>query len=319
MKLLVTGGAGFIGSHFVDYINQIHPDWQVYVLDLLTYAGSLDNLKYANCKIIEGDIRSRLDVAKVLQEGMDLVVNFAAETHVDNSLKNSGPFLTTNILGVYNLLEGCLEHKVQRFLQVSTDEVYGDIYGLGPGQSLETDRLSPGNPYASTKAAAEMAVMAYHKTYGLDAVITRGSNTYGPRQFPEKVIPLFIMNALTNKDLPIYGDGSAKRQYLYVEDHCDFIEMVLLSGAAGEAYNVGGSGLYNTLEIATEILAKIPSSTSKIVHVEDRKGHDMLYNISNTKLYDLKPTPESSNRVYDYEDYMDKTIKYYEEKVNAGL
>ena len=256
-KVLVTGGAGFIGSNYVHYAIANHPTWEIVVLDKLTYAGNLANLDNVKDRItfIEGDIANPEDVEKAV-DGVDAILNFAAESHVDRSLRDPLPFIRTNIEGTLLLLEAARKHQIKRFLHVSTDEVYGDLVGCDR-HSLESDVLSPRSPYAASKAGAEHLVFSYGISYGLDVVITRGSNTYGPYQYPEKIIPLFITNALESKSLPIYGKGAAVRDYLYVEDHCSGIDTVLHAGKRGNAYNLGARMEVNGIEVAQTIL-KLP-------------------------------------------------------------
>ncbi|MFN9395076.1 MAG: dTDP-glucose 4,6-dehydratase [Pseudanabaena sp.] len=278
-KVLVTGGAGFIGSNFVHYALDHHPDWEIVVLDKLTYAGNLDNLKDIRDRLIfiQGDIANPDDVEKSVK-GVDCILNFAAESHVDRSLRDPRPFIQTNIEGTLLLLEAARKYQVSRFLHVSTDEVYGDLAG-SDRHSLESDVLTPRSPYAASKAGAEHLVFAYGISYGLDVVITRGSNTYGLYQYPEKIIPLFITNALETKSLPIYGDGSAVRDYLYVEDHCSGIDTVLHKGISGNAYNLGARLEISGIEVAQTILGLLDCPESLMQYVRDRPGHDYRYSV----------------------------------------
>ncbi|MFN6164997.1 MAG: dTDP-glucose 4,6-dehydratase, partial [Pseudanabaena sp.] len=278
-KVLVTGGAGFIGSNFVHYALDHHPDWEIVVLDKLTYAGNLDNLKDIRDRLIfiQGDIANPDDVEKSVK-GVDCILNFAAESHVDRSLRDPRPFIQTNIEGTLLLLEAARKYQVSRFLHVSTDEVYGDLAG-SDRHSLESDVLTPRSPYAASKAGAEHLVFAYGISYGLDVVITRGSNTYGLYQYPEKIIPLFITNALETKSLPIYGDGSAVRDYLYVEDHCSGIDTVLHKGISGNAYNLGARLEISGIEVAQTILGLLACPESLMQYVRDRPGHDYRYSV----------------------------------------
>ncbi|MFN5767115.1 MAG: dTDP-glucose 4,6-dehydratase, partial [Pseudanabaena sp.] len=278
-KILVTGGAGFIGSNYVHYALDHHPTWEIVVLDKLTYAGNLDNLKDIRDRItfIQGDIANPEDVEKAVHS-VDAILNFAAESHVDRSLRDPLPFIRTNIEGTLLLLEAARKHQIKRFLHVSTDEVYGDLVGIDR-HSLESDTLSPRSPYAASKAGAEHLVFSYGISYGLDVVITRGSNTYGLYQYPEKIIPLFITNALESKSLPIYGDGSAVRDYLYVEDHCSGIDTVLHAGASGRAYNLGARMEVNGIEVAKTILGLLDRPESLMQSVNDRPGHDYRYSV----------------------------------------
>ena len=257
-RVLVTGGAGFIGSNYVHRALVAHPDWHIVVLDKLTYSGSLENLgglPPERLTFTRGDIADPVVVREVVQD-TEYVLNFAAESHVDRSLQDPRPFVKTNVEGTLVLLEESLRAGVRRFLHVSTDEVYGDLSG-SDHMSLEGDPLRPRSPYAATKAAADHLVMSYHASYGLDVVITRGSNTYGPRQYPEKIIPLFIVNALRDKPLPVYGDGSAVRDYLHVDDHCAGIDTVLRKGASGETYNLGAREQINGVQVAKTIVAAL--------------------------------------------------------------
>lgn len=306
-RVLVTGGAGFIGSNYVRRALETHPDWHVIVLDKLTYSGSLENLAglpSERLTFVQGDIADPVVVRKVVQ-GAQYVLNFAAESHVDRSLQDPRPFVKTNVEGTLVLLEESLRAGVRRFLHVSTDEVYGDIAGSAH-HSLEEDSLQPRSPYAATKAAAEHLVMSYHISYGLDTVITRGSNTYGPRQYPEKIIPLFIVNALQDKPLPVYGDGSAVRDYLHVDDHCAGIDMVLHEGASGGAYNLGARKQVNGVQVAKSILSILEKSETLITHVTDRPGHDYRYSVD----------PRAAERLgwerrFDFEEGLRKTVGWY--------
>lgn len=286
-RVLITGGAGFIGSNFVRYALRRHPQWEIVVLDKLTYAGSLSTLRDVMDKIIfvQGDIAHPDDVARAVR-GVDAVVNFAAETHVDRSIVNATAFVRTNVEGTLVLLEHARRAGVRRFLQVSTDEVYGDLSGTDR-HSVETDRLEPRSPYAATKAAAEHLVMSYAASYGLDVVITRGSNTYGPYQYPEKIIPLFVTNALEDKPLPVYGDGSAVRDYLHVEDHCRGIDLVLHRGDTGTIYNLGARLEISGVELARRILSLLGKPLDLIEHVTDRPGHDYRYSVDPSKVESL--------------------------------
>jgi dTDP-glucose 4,6-dehydratase len=310
MKLLVTGGCGFIGSNFVLHMLESYPDVEIVNLDLLTYAGNLENLQdaqpYGNRhRFIRGDIGDRELVGTILADGIDAVVNFAAESHVDRSILDSAAFVKTNVLGTQVLLDCCREHKVPRFLQVSTDEVYGS---LGPdGRFTETNSLAPNSPYAASKASADLLVRACSKTFGMDVVITRCSNNYGPYQFPEKLIPLMITNALQDKELPVYGDGMNVRDWIHVVDHCRGIDTVLRKGRAGEIYNIGGDNEHPNLEIVRYILQRLEKPESLIRYVTDRPGHDRRYAIDSTKLqHELGWSPS-----VDFESGMNMTISWY--------
>ena len=311
MKLLVTGGAGFIGSNFVRYMLSKDPDLELVNMDVLTYAGNLENLNLLEDDprhtFVRANIASEDDVERVLREhAFDAVVNFAAESHVDRSLHmGAEAFIRTNVLGVQVLLDAARAHGAGRFLQVSTDEVYGS---LGPeGQFTETTPLAPNNPYAATKASADLLVRAAHKSHGLDVVITRCSNNFGPYQFPEKLIPLMIANALENKPLPVYGDGLHVRDWIYVLDHCRAIDVVLRGGASGEVYNIGSDHDVPNIEIVQTLLRILEKPESLIQYVEDRPGHDRRYAMDSSKLRDaLGWTPEHT-----FEQALEVTVKWY--------
>jgi len=286
-RLLVTGGAGFIGSAFVRQRLKADSEIAITILDKLTYAGSEENLAEARgdprVRFVKGDICDR-DTVDELARDVDGIVNFAAESHVDRSLLNAGAFVQTDVYGTYVLLEAARRHKHQRFLQVSTDEVYGHVK---EGRSRETDVLAPRSPYSASKAGAEMIVAAYHTSFGLPTLITRGSNTYGPYQFPEKIIPLFITNALQDLPLPIYGNGSAVRDYLYVEDHVSAIARILWKGEPGGAYNIGTGREESGVEVADTVL-RLCGKPSGLKHfVKDRPGHDYRYAVDTKKLRPL--------------------------------
>lgn len=311
MKILVTGGAGFIGSNFIRYLREVHPDYLIVNLDLLTYAGNLENLSGlegdAAYRFVRGDIADPGVVGELAASGIDAVVNFAAESHVDRSIEDAAGFLRTNVVGTQVLLETCLRHRVRRFLQVSTDEVYGS---LGPtGHFREGDPLEASSPYSASKAAADLLARAYWKTHGLDVVVTRCSNNYGPYQFPEKLIPLFITNALADEPLPLYGDGLYVRDWIYVRDHCAALDRVLHTGRAGEIYNIGAGQERTNLEITHFILERLGKPRSLIRHVKDRPGHDRRYAVDSTKIRnELGWRPETS-----FEEGMDRTIRWYRE------
>jgi dTDP-glucose 4,6-dehydratase len=310
-KVLVTGGAGFIGSNYVHYALNQHPTWEIVVLDKLTYAGNLDNLKDVSDRItfIQGDIANPEDVEKAVA-GVDAILNFAAESHVDRSLRDPLPFIRTNIEGTLLLLEAAKKHQIKRFLHVSTDEVYGDLVG-SDRHSLESDTLSPRSPYAASKAGAEHLVFSYGISYGLDVVITRGSNTYGLYQYPEKIIPLFITNALESKSLPIYGDGSAVRDYLYVEDHCSGIDTVLHAGTSGQAYNLGARMEVNGIEVAKTILGLLDRPESLMQSVSDRPGHDYRYSVDPSATEAL-----GWQRQWDFQRGMAQTVAWYKQNLD---
>ena len=285
MRLLVTGGAGFIGSCFVRHILNKYPSYQVVNLDALTYCGNIQNLddikENPNYTFIHGNICDKNLVREIIS-GVDCVVNFAAESHVDNSIKNPGIFIETNVQGTLNLLQASYEAKIERFLQVSTDEVYGTLGKTG--YFYETTPLAPNSPYSASKAGADMLVRAYHETYGLFTLNTRCSNNYGPYQYPEKLIPFFISKLLKNEKVPVYGDGLNVRDWLYVYDHCEAIDVVLHNGKSGEVYNIGGHSEKTNMEITKLILDAMGKNESSIEYVADRLGHDRRYAISNDKI-----------------------------------
>ncbi|MEZ0348754.1 MAG: dTDP-glucose 4,6-dehydratase [Thermus sp.] len=305
-SVLITGGAGFIGSNYVRYALHHHPEWRVVVLDKLTYAGNLENLADVLHRIEfhHGDIADPKAVRRAMA-GVEAVLNFAAESHVDRSLLDPRPFVRTNVEGTLVLLEEARRAGVCRFLQVSTDEVYGD---LSPTDrwAKEEDPLRPRSPYAASKAAAEHFVLAYGESHGLEAVITRGSNTYGPYQYPEKIIPLFVTNALENKPLPVYGNGSAVRDYLHVEDHCAGIDLILHQGKAGRAYNLGARLQVSGLEVAQRILEILGKPESLIRFVPDRPGHDYRYAIDPSEAEAL-----GWQRRWSFEDGLRQTVAWY--------
>ncbi|MCL0056436.1 dTDP-glucose 4,6-dehydratase [Dehalococcoidia bacterium] len=286
MKILVTGGAGFIGSNFVCYLLREHPDWEVTNLDKLTYAGNLENLMDVEGNpgyhFVKGDITDREVVDKLLGQGFDVVVNFAAESHVDRSILDSSPFIRTNVQGTQVLLEGARQHKVKLFLQVSTDEVYGSLGAQG--KFTEESPLLPNSPYAASKAAADCLCRAYYHTYSLPVVITRCSNNYGPFQFPEKLIPLVITNALEGKEIPVYGDGLNVRDWIHAEDHCRALDVIIQQGKPGEIYNIGGNCEETNLQLVHCILAIMGKPRSLITFVADRPGHDRRYALETSKI-----------------------------------
>lgn len=285
MKLLVTGGAGFIGSCFVRHILNKYPDYKVYNLDALTYAGNVETLEdiknNPRYNFIHGDIRDKALVQNLASE-VDAIVNFAAESHVDRSISEPEIFIDTNIKGTLNLLQAAKENKVQRYLQVSTDEVYGSLGKTG--YFYETTPIAPNSPYSASKASADMIVRSYFETYKLPVLTTRCSNNYGPYQYPEKLIPFFIMQLLKGEKVPVYGDGLNVRDWLYVYDHCSAIDTVLHKGRVGEVYNIGGHNEKTNLEITNIILEAMGKDESSIRYVEDRLGHDKRYAIDNTKI-----------------------------------
>lgn len=309
MKLLVTGGAGFIGSNFILYILNKYPSYQIINIDLLTYAGNLENLRSIhhndNHRFVKADISDRLALEPLFQEGLDVVINFAAETHVDRSILHPDIFVRTNILGTQTLLDLSKQYGISKFVQVSTDEVYGTLGDTGTFK--EESPLLPSSPYSASKAGAELLVRSYHETFELPINITRCSNNYGPYQFPEKLIPLMIRNALKDKPLPIYGDGLNIRDWLYVEDHISAIDLVLHRGRNGELYNVGGNNERNNLQVVKTILRELGKSESLIRFVKDRPGHDRRYAIDADKIrHELGWKP-----IFDYESGIKQTIRWY--------
>ena len=285
MRVLVTGGAGFIGSHFVRFALRAHPDWHIVNLDKLSYAGNLENLTNlpdpARHQFIKGDIADHETVSRIWSEGIDIVVNFAAETHVDRSILWADDFIKTDVLGAFTLLEAARQFGVKKFIQISTDEVYGSI---ASGSFTEDSPLNPRNPYSASKAGADRLAFAYFATHTVPVLITRCSNNFGPNQYPEKFIPLFITNALEDKPLPLYGDGRHVRDWIYVEDHCTAIDFLIANGVVGETYNIAGGNEVENIEIARRIVRKLGKPESLIQLVKDRPGHDRRYSLDAHKL-----------------------------------
>ena len=308
MRILVTGGAGFIGSNYCRFVLREHPEDEVVNFDKLTYAGNLENLREVEgnrrYSFVRGDICEEEAVEGVMGE-MDAVVNFAAETHVDRSIQHAGAFVDTDIKGLYVLLEAARKHGIGRFVHVSTDEVYGSIES---GSFKEEDALSPSSPYSASKAGGELMAKAYERTFGYQILITRGANTYGPYQYPEKVVSLFATNALDDIELPLYGDGMNVRDWLYVDDHCAGIDVVLREGVLGEAYNVGADQERTNLEVTREILRLVGKGEELIKYVKDRPGHDRRYSIDSSKLSALGWQPEVG-----FEEGMARTVGWYRE------
>ena len=313
MKILVTGGAGFIGGNFVHHMVNKYPEYDIVNLDLLTYAGNLETCKPVenkpNYKFVCGDIADRSFIMDLFaKEKFDIVVNFAAESHVDRSITDPGIFVQTNVMGTQVLLDASKKYGVKRYHQVSTDEVYGDLPLDRPDLFFtEETPIHTSSPYSSSKAGADLLVLAYHRTYGLPVTISRCSNNYGPYHFPEKLIPLMIANALNDKPLPVYGEGLNVRDWLYVEDHCKAIDLIIHKGRVGEVYNVGGHNEKRNIDIVKLICKELGKPESLIVHVGDRKGHDMRYAIDPTKIHnELGWLPETK-----FEDGIKKTIQWY--------
>jgi dTDP-glucose 4,6-dehydratase len=308
MKLLVTGGAGFIGSNFIHYIFHQHADWDIYNLDSLTYAGNLENLQdiegQPGYHFIKEDITHRREIADVLSRGFDLVINFAAESHVDRSITDASPFIETNIKGTQVLLEGVREYHIPRYIQVSTDEVYGSVES---GCCCETSPLLPNSPYAASKTAADLLCRAAWKTFGLPVMVSRCCNNYGPFQFPEKFIPLVITNALENREIPVYGDGLNVREWVYVKDHCRALERIILRGQPGEIYNIGSGVEKTNLDMVRLLLGLLGKSESLIRYVSDRPGHDRRYALDSAKTrraLDWSPS-------LTFEEGLNETVRWY--------
>ena len=313
MKIIVTGGAGFIGSNFVFYMLKNHPEDRIICLDKLTYAGNLSTLKSVmdnpDFRFVKADICDREAVNALFEEEKpDVVVNFAAESHVDRSIENPDVFLRTNILGTATLMDACRKYGIKRYHQVSTDEVYGDLPLDRPELFFtEETPIHTSSPYSSSKAGADLLVLAYNRTFGLPVTISRCSNNYGPYHFPEKLIPLMIANALADKPLPVYGEGLNVRDWLYVEDHCKAIDLIVRKGRVGEVYNIGGHNEKRNIDVVKIILKALDKPESLITYVTDRKGHDMRYAIDPTKIKtELGWEPETK-----FEDGIKKTIKWY--------
>lgn len=305
-KFLVTGGAGFIGSNYIRYMLNKHKDVHIINLDKLTYAGNPENLSDvendARYQFIKGDICDEVLVNEVMQE-VDVVVNFAAESHVDRSIGAPDDFIRTDVFGAFVLLEATRRNHVDRFIQISTDEVYGSTES---DSFKETDPMMPSSPYAASKAGADRLAYSYFVTYGTPVQITRCSNNFGPFHYPEKLIPLFVTNAIEDKELPIYGDGKNVRDWIYVEDHCDAIDFIHRKGELGEVYNIGGGNEKTNLEITEIILKKLEKPESLMKFVKDRLGHDRRYSLDCTKLRDLGWKPK-----HNFEEAMDKTIHWF--------
>ena len=313
MKIVVTGGAGFIGGNFVHYMLEQHPEDRIICLDALTYAGNLETLadvmENPKFKFVKGDITDRRRVYELFEaEKPDVVVNFAAESHVDRSIEHPEIFLQTNILGTSVLLDACRKYGIERYHQVSTDEVYGDLPLDRPDLFFtEQTNLHTSSPYSASKASADLLVQAYHRTYGVPVTISRCSNNYGPYHFPEKLIPLMIANALADKKLPVYGTGENVRDWLYVEDHCHAIDLVIRKGRVGEVYNIGGHNERTNMQVVKTVLQELGKPESLIEHVADRKGHDRRYAIDPTKIHEeLGWLPETT-----FDEGIRRTVKWY--------
>ncbi len=310
MKILITGGAGFIGSNFIHYIFKKYKNWRIINLDKLTYAGSLDNLrkieKDPRYKFIKGDIGDRKLVSEIFRkEKPDYIINFAAETHVDRSIKNPEIFIKTNIIGTQVLLEASRHYKIKKFCHISTDEIYGSIK---KGKFKETDPLFPNSPYSASKASADLIIRSYFKTFNLPILIVRSCNNFGLYQYPEKLIPLFITNLLENKKVPLYGKGENIREWIYVLDNCRAIDLVLQKGKIGEIYNIGSGEEKRNIEIAKILLKELKKDENYIEYIKDRPGHDFRYSLDWTKIRKLGFRPK-----YSFEKAIKETIKWYKE------
>ena len=307
-SILVTGGAGFIGSNFVRYMFNKYSDYRIVVLDALTYAGNRENLQdlenKPNYEFHHGNICDR-DVVDKLTAKCEVIINFAAETHVDRSILEAGSFIQTDVVGTFTLLEAAKKHKINRYIQISTDEVYGSIED---GSFSETSPLQPNSPYSASKASGDLLVRSYHKTYGLPTLITRSSNNYGPYQYPEKLIPLFITNAIDNLPLPLYGDGKNVRDWLYVLDNCEALDVVLHQGKDGEVYNIGGGNEMENIRITNSILELLGKPKSLIKPVEDRLGHDRRYSIKTDKVKQLGWKPQ-----HNFDQALRETVQWYKD------
>jgi len=311
--IIVTGGAGFIGSNFIDHMLEKHPDYRIVCVDCLTYAGNLSTLEEAlknpNFKFYKTNICDRQEIYKIFEtEHPDIVINFAAESHVDRSIENPEIFIQTNILGTQVLMDACREYGIDRYHQVSTDEVYGDLPLDRPDLLFTEDTpIRTSSPYSASKASSDLLVLAYHRTFGLPVTISRCSNNYGPHHFPEKLIPLVITNALNDKALPVYGQGLNVRDWLYVEDHCKAIDLIIHNGRVGNVYNIGGHNEMRNIDIVMLICKELHKPESLITYVNDRKGHDMRYAIDSTKIHnELGWFPET-----EFFDGIRKTIEWY--------
>ncbi|MDE5977372.1 MAG: dTDP-glucose 4,6-dehydratase [Turicibacter sp.] len=316
MKLLVTGGAGFIGCNFIEYMLKKYPKYEVVNVDLLTYAGCLENNEsiksFPHYHFIQGDICDRQFIFDLFeQEKFDWVINFAAESHVDRSIEDPSVFLKTNILGTQVLMDACRTYHVKRFHQVSTDEVYGDLPLADPSLFTEKFPLKASSPYSASKASADLLTLAYYRTFKLPVTISRCSNNYGPFQFPEKLIPLMILKAMNNEQLPVYGTGENIRDWLHVWDHCQAIDFILHKGTVGEIYNIGGNNEYSNLKIVKMILDELNKSYDLIEFVDDRPGHDLRYAVDSSKIKEeLDWEPH-----YTFEEGLKSTISWYVDKL----
>jgi dTDP-glucose 4,6-dehydratase len=307
-SILVTGGAGFIGSNFVRYMAKKYPEYKIVVLDALTYAGNRENLQdlegSPSYEFHHGSICDKKIVEQLVKR-CQVIINFAAETHVDRSILEAGTFIQTDVVGTFTLLEAAKKYKILRYIQISTDEVYGSI---DSGSFVEVSPLQPNSPYSASKASGDLLVRAYHRTYGLPTIITRSSNNYGPYQYPEKLIPLFITNAMEDRPLPLYGDGKNVRDWLYVVDNCEAIDVVLHKGKDGEVYNIGGGNEMENIQITELILKFLERPKSLIKPVADRLGHDRRYSVDISKMKNLGWKPR-----YHFEQALQETVQWYQQ------
>jgi dTDP-glucose 4,6-dehydratase len=307
-KILVTGGAGFIGSNFIRHILSKYPDYEVTNLDKLTYCGNLENLrdisKNKNYRFVKGDIADK-GIVNRLMKVSDIVLNFAAETHVDRSIKDPSGFVRTNVFGTYTLLEAAKLHGVDRFVQISTDEVYGSI---ASGAFTENSSIAPNSPYSAAKAGGDLLARSYFVTHGLPVIITRSSNNFGPYQYPEKIIPLFITNLIEDKKVPLYADGSNVRDWLFVADNCAAIDIVMHNGKAGEVYNIGGGNEITNMKLTKALIKLLGKGEEYIEYVKDRPGHDKRYALDITKMISLGWRPK-----YDFDGAVELTVNWYKE------
>ncbi|RKY42859.1 MAG: dTDP-glucose 4,6-dehydratase [Candidatus Makaraimicrobium thalassicum] len=308
MRILVTGGCGFIGSNFIHFVLEQYKDIRVINLDKLTYCGNPENLsdiaRDSRYSFVAGDICDK-KLAGELAAQVDAIINFAAETHVDRSIKYPDDFVMTNVIGVKVLLEAARKAGISRFVQIGTDEIYGSV---SEGLSKEDDPLKPNSPYSATKAAGDLLALSYHATYGLPVVVVRSSNNFGPYQYPEKVIPLFITNLLRGRKVPLYGDGGNVRDWLFVKDNCEGIDLALRRGHAGQAYNIGGGSYLSNLDLAGNILSMMGKTRDLIEFVNDRPGHDRRYALDSSRIRELGWTPAA-----DFAGNLEKTVRWYEE------
>ncbi|MBU1149055.1 dTDP-glucose 4,6-dehydratase [Patescibacteria group bacterium] len=311
MRILVTGGAGFMGSNYIKYVLREHPNYSVVNLDKLTYAGNLKNLETVRnnkrYKFVKGDIANEKIVNNIIKNKIEVIVNFAAETHVDRSILGPRDFINTDVVGTHNLLEAARQHKIKRYIQISTDEVYGSIKS---GKFREDSPFMPNSPYSASKASADLMVRAYVKTYNLPAIVTHSCNNFGPYQYPEKLIPLFATNLIQGKKIPVYGKGQNVREWIYVEDHSRAIYKILTKGQVGEIYNIGTGWEKSNMEITSLILRLLQKDEKMIKYVKDRPGHDWRYSVNSNKLRKIGWQP-----AFTFADAMKLTISWYKHNI----